>query len=478
MRKLIMLFLVLCCAFNVISFNMIQADTTLTNEQLLEKYFKGKNFSILGDSISTYAGYSNDAANTNSTIASNALWFKDQSVITSVNETWWMQVANQAGMNVLVNNSWSGSEMAGNGYARASQLHDNTGSNAGTKPDIVAIFMGVNDVNHFEASKLGEFNEEIWNSCYTLNEDGTYTYITPTTFAQSYAIAIHKIKTLYRSEIFCCTMMENGISITKGKVALLQSYRETLIDIAEYFDCHVVDFYSDAGINQDTFATYTTDNLHPNEQGMDLMSTNFVNEMIEYAKEQENVDHRAQLLALISESQRINQKVYTEDSVNKLLIVSLQAQSLYNDTNASDEELLNAIYDLNVALKNLERPLFVGLDEKTLINTQEKKDSVKVLNYSSQSSTDLATNALDYVETTIWHTDWNNANNKVLPHYITFDLQKDYTLNDILFLPRQSGNNGDIFKLNVYISDSTDINSQDLACAHTFITLFETEVRC
>ncbi len=471
MKKLIKLFLIFACVFSTIVTPKydVYNETTLSDEELLVKYFEGKNFSILGDSISTYFGYSNDATNTNSTIGSNALWFRDTSVITSVNETWWMQVANETNMNVLVNNSWSGSEMLGNGYIRASQLHDNTGENSGTKPDVVAIFMGVNDLNHFTADKLGTFNEDVWEACYTLNDDGTYTYIIPTTFAQAYAIAIHKIQTNYRSEIFCCTMMENQPTINQSKQELLLDYIDVMKSISTYFDCHVVDFYEDSGITADSFSTYTTDSLHPNEAGMDLMTTNFVNEMVEYAKMQEEIDHKAQLLALISESQQINQQYYTESSITALQLVSLSAQNVYTNQSASDTEVLDAIYDLNVALKNLEIIKFIGLDEETLINTEANKNVVKVIDYSSQSTSDLATNSLDYNETTIWHSDWNSDANKVLPHHISYDLGSNYELSDIIFLPRQTGNNGDVFTFNVYLSLDQTFEESD------FVGTFEFE---
>ena len=113
----------------------------------LRSVLSGKNFSLIGDSISTYAGYSNNAAETNSTIGSNAVYYGNKNKTITVNDTWWMQTVNETGMNLLVNNSWSGDKVSELGINRATQLHDNTGSNAGTTPDIIAVYIGINDIN-------------------------------------------------------------------------------------------------------------------------------------------------------------------------------------------------------------------------------------------------------------------------------------------------------------------------------------------
>ena len=118
----------------------------------------GKTISILGASISTYAGTSNGAAAdaTNSTIRNNAKYYP-HSVVTDVglNDTWWMQVCEDMGLRLLVNNSWSGSALlhersgtVGAYVDRCVQLHDDTGDNAGEEPDIIGIQMGSNDFQY------------------------------------------------------------------------------------------------------------------------------------------------------------------------------------------------------------------------------------------------------------------------------------------------------------------------------------------
>ena len=119
---------------------------------------EGKKLSILGDSISTYSGLSNNASTTNNTIGSNAVYYP-KADIDAADETWWKQTADYTNMDVLVNNSWSGSRVLNNNGAayleRCVQLHDNTGSNTGTNPDVIAVYIGINDFN--AGLNCGEF---------------------------------------------------------------------------------------------------------------------------------------------------------------------------------------------------------------------------------------------------------------------------------------------------------------------------------
>ncbi|MBO5384065.1 MAG: AraC family transcriptional regulator, partial [Ruminococcus sp.] len=76
-----------------------------------------------------------------------------------VRHTWWRQAAFSSGLDVLVNNSWSGDQLggtSGKGLTRCDQLHDDTGSNAGTKPDIIAVFFGTNDLGRNVAPETFE----------------------------------------------------------------------------------------------------------------------------------------------------------------------------------------------------------------------------------------------------------------------------------------------------------------------------------
>jgi hypothetical protein len=70
-----------------------------------------KTISILGDSISTYSNYSNGTASstTNSTIKNGVVYYPRSGFDVTAESTWWHQAAQELEMDILVNNSWSGS---------------------------------------------------------------------------------------------------------------------------------------------------------------------------------------------------------------------------------------------------------------------------------------------------------------------------------------------------------------------------------
>ena len=242
---------------------------------------EGKKLSILGDSISTYTGISNNATNTNDTIGSNTVYYP-RADIDAADETWWKQTADYTNMEVLVNNSWSGSRVLNNNGAayidRCVQLHDNTGSDSGTNPDVIALYIGINDFN--AGLVCGEFNELA--DVYT-EENG---YITPQSFAEAYAIMVHKMTERYAdADVFIFTLPANG---TNKYTALLDEYNTQIRKIAEYFDCYLVDIATIEGYE---YTKYTNDGLHPNEAGMDLI-TDYFARMLKavYAKEADNAE--------------------------------------------------------------------------------------------------------------------------------------------------------------------------------------------
>ncbi len=229
----------------------------------------GKYISVLGDSISTFNGINNDSANSNSTIGGNAVFYPNGE-IDNVNKTWWQRTANILDMNLLVNNSWSGSRVFnGNGVAygsRSTELHGNVGSKNGINPDVIAIYMGVND---FDGNvTLGSFAslDEIYASATG--------YVTPQNFAQAYAIMLHKITQKYGdAKVLVITIPANG---KRKDQAALDNYNDQIRYIATYFGCQIVDL---ANVADYSYSKYTFDDLHPNELGMQLIADLLVREL-------------------------------------------------------------------------------------------------------------------------------------------------------------------------------------------------------
>ena len=99
--------------------------------------FKGQKLSILGDSISTYKGVSDDAS-ANSTLLYNPYYYRDP---LPLEKTYWKLVMTSLGLTLCVNNSWSGGNLSGrdnpdSGVNRANNLSRDDG----TEPNIVIPF--------------------------------------------------------------------------------------------------------------------------------------------------------------------------------------------------------------------------------------------------------------------------------------------------------------------------------------------------
>lgn len=278
-KNILILMIILICFISLFIFY-------INKDKKIENILKDKNISILGDSISTYINYSNDAVNTNSTIGKNAVYYNESKTeIENVDQTWWKQVIDDTGMNLLVNNSWSGSRVMDvdertprSGYLRADNLHDDTGENKGTSPDIVVIYLGTNDFNN--KVELGVYNEELYNDIIIEQNDGTFKYKTPSTFTEAYMIMVHKVINNYDNpDIFCFTILPNS---RNKDYKQLEKYNDVIRKIANYYGAEIVDLYKDSGITADNHLDYTGGwfGLHPNQQGMSLIANTFKQSLI------------------------------------------------------------------------------------------------------------------------------------------------------------------------------------------------------
>ncbi len=224
--------------------------------------YDGRTFCI-GDSISTYEGYSNDALR-NSTIGWNAVYYP-KTVLSSVNDTWWMRTISKAGANLLVNNSWSADKVLSKGLYRATQLHDDTGEKAGTKPDIIVVYLGINDY---------------------------HAGVSVEKFERYYKRMIASISKNYPdADIFLMNYIPNNIGGRSPEDML--AYNQVVANTATKFDCTVVDLYEYFGevLSQEkakvTVADHMHDDIavHPNKLGMAVMSEILTNTMNnKYAK--------------------------------------------------------------------------------------------------------------------------------------------------------------------------------------------------
>jgi len=264
------------------------------------KYFEGLNFSLLGDSISTYDGVSNNASY-NSTIGGNAAYYgatgRDdwatsiEPLNVSRGDTWWQQTVDTLGMNLCVNNSWSGSYIRNGANAnsgcvsRCRQLHNT----AGTKPDIIALYMGTNDCNsNTDVSTLGTPNDGMYNKVATeLNN----TSFAPGTILGAYSLMIARAKNSYpNAEIYCFTLLPKIYCGSEANCDVYQAFNAGLKEIAAHYGVYVVDLFEECGLhNEELYKEYclSTDpinSLHPNPWGMDAITNCFISTLMKNSK--------------------------------------------------------------------------------------------------------------------------------------------------------------------------------------------------
>lgn len=225
------------------------------------KYY-GKQFSILGDSISTLSGYSPKGYKV----------FYDgehceKSGVIDMKDTWWGKVIDFFGGELLVNNSWSGSRVtrlpdsntqfpSGCSDERTNHLHINN-----VTPDVIIVYLGFND----------------WANGVNIysNETHVLDVFFDDCFSEAYEMMINKLKENYpKAEIWCCTLNTTYMSSNKSfnfpykhRGIHIEEYNTKIKDIAENYDCKVIDLYAHH------LPCDTIDGSHPNMNGMNTLAT-------------------------------------------------------------------------------------------------------------------------------------------------------------------------------------------------------------
>lgn len=251
--------------------------------------FAGKTVSVLGDSISTYPGVSNDASS-NSTIGGNALYYTEGKLGVYRADTWWQQAVDALDMELLVNNAWSGSAIHAkrNGAEaayidRCVQLHNDT---TDKDPDVIWSFIGTNDFSWYYTSAWGTVDAIDFDALITAGTGGTYTYATPTTVYEAYAIMLHKMGARYPdADIYVMgliTRREPAVAsnyVDNGQPTAINAGIKTLV---EKMGCTYVDIESLIPSTPAEFDKYIGDQkVHPGPLGHDVLTTAVVSAMLE-----------------------------------------------------------------------------------------------------------------------------------------------------------------------------------------------------
>lgn len=183
--------------------------------------------SILGDSISTYFGYTDFGYPVYYTEEKAKLYGLD-----SVDDTWWKQVIDSIGGELCVNNSYSGSLVTEDFESSAcSELRCARLSND-KSPDIILIYIGTNDRGRFV-------------------DIGKYEIAGKGTFYSAYRIMLRQIRANYpQAKIVCGTLLlgyrkNSGETTKRGKLPYyVTEVNDAIKHAAEAEGCLVADLAS------------------------------------------------------------------------------------------------------------------------------------------------------------------------------------------------------------------------------------------
>ncbi len=294
-------------------------------QALKDAGYKGKKISIMGDSISTFAGVSNNAE-INLNLAGHSSHNTKDSNVCDWTLTYWGRLAVALEMELCVINSWSGSKVFGSetdenkGYGttdnmleRADQLHRDGGTENDptddTQPDLIILYMGINDVLN---SPWGTLPEELaatndqqalmasWitevrdrGSAYTpgmtvypcTHEETASCSCLYKSWQAAYALSLDLIKATYPNAEICIMTLVESNAHSSGKKVHIDRANICLRALAEYYDCTLIDQQNNGYITKQNSYLYCHDqeenisSIHPNLKGHELMMRLIVDEL-------------------------------------------------------------------------------------------------------------------------------------------------------------------------------------------------------
>jgi lysophospholipase L1-like esterase len=201
---------------------------------------KGKRLSILGDSISTYLGVSNNAE----VRAESRHYPYHYRPPFPIEKTYWHRVCADFGLTLCVNNSYSGGNLSGkddptSGVNRANELADTQKNN----PDLIILFMGINDLGRGIATEV---------------------------FSEDYSKTLDTLKKLYpEARILCVNIPDREPYFKKRAEAFNKAIEYGVTLHGE--GCFIADLFN-SRLNNDFYYNNTLDGLHPDEDGMRIIA--------------------------------------------------------------------------------------------------------------------------------------------------------------------------------------------------------------
>ena len=234
-----------------------------------------RSFSILGDSISTFDGCNPDGF---------AVYYQgercEQTGVTSSADTWWSQVIERLGGRLLANSSFSGSLVEGAGFpAGNSQERIDALAEDGVQPDVVIVFMGINDYGWGGATAQAAGRGNAVPVALDLDaiEPHAPAAAAPGAidrFRAAYGLLLERMRAAYpQAEVWCCTLCPGRVAGCPSPTfawnlrgAPFKSYNDAIRAAAREHGCNVADLEA-FGIDYEA-----VDGTHPTARGMRQLS--------------------------------------------------------------------------------------------------------------------------------------------------------------------------------------------------------------
>ena len=229
--------------------------------------YRGKQFSVLGDSVSTLESYNPP---------DHSVFYKgdvcSRTGVYTMADTWWGQVIDFFGGELLVNDSWSGSRVtklpgqhelfpSGCSDQRTSHLHMR-----GVRPDVILVYLATND----------------WANAVRPMEDSGVSGEWYSVFETAYRRMLQKLRVNYPdAELWCCTLCSTYMS-TDPAFAFPESVGGISIEV--YNDIIRRTAVLEGGRLIDLYAYHlpydAIDGSHPTRTGMERLAKLVLREML------------------------------------------------------------------------------------------------------------------------------------------------------------------------------------------------------
>ena len=255
--------------------------------------YGGKYISLIGDSISSFNGVTNNVQYSDA-LAMNRCYYST-TYMNDYTQMYWGRLAKDCGMELCVINGWSSSKVYGGGQdknnnvdatkdnmlVRSTTLHNNQGQ----KPDVILLYMGINDVSYKNWSDLydrliaanGKTQEQIvgeWmvgvNATYEANKEQIIPGETYTSWEASYALSLAQMRQNYPdAEIHIINLTRSYHH--SGEAEKVEKANTCLAALAAYFGVGLID-QANNQVNFGNCHLYGADEadpmgMHPNLRG-------------------------------------------------------------------------------------------------------------------------------------------------------------------------------------------------------------------